>query len=133
MDLDRSLLVMIDEYISEAMMATGTRRVPRATQPERAVEPEPESADLEPQTEPFGAAFEDEYESYEASGGAFVIDEQNADAALLAQVTQQLALGESALEDVIEPLARARAPRSTADLDDEVTSVLARAPSKQPT
>jgi hypothetical protein len=126
MDLDRRLLAMIEEYISEAMMATGTRRAPRGTWPERVFEPDPDPADLEPQTEPFGTAFEDEYESYEASGGAFVIDEGNADAALLAQVTQQLSSSESA----IEPLSRARAPRSTADLDEEVTSVLQRPPAK---
>ena len=117
MDLDSGLLEMIDEYISEAMAATGTRRAPRGTQQASAPDPD----DLEPQTEPDGMA----YAEYEL-GGAFVIDEQNADAALLAQVTQQLAQSESALE----PLPRARAPRSTVDLEDEVTNIVARPISK---
>ncbi|HEY5948859.1 MAG TPA: hypothetical protein VIV40_25385 [Kofleriaceae bacterium] len=114
---------MIDEYVSDALAVTGTRRAPRATQHTRAHEPEPEAADLEPQTEPFGASYED-YESYEASAGpgTFVIDERNADVALLTQVTQQLAFSESA----IETLPRGRAPRSTADLDDEITTIVKR-------
>ena len=115
MDLDSGLLEMIDGYISEAMAATGTRRAPRGTQ--QASELDAHGDDLEPQTEPDGMA----YAEYEL-GGAFVIDEQNADAALLAQVTQQLAQSESALE----PLPRARAPRSTVDLEDEVTNIVAR-------
>jgi hypothetical protein len=32
MDLERSLLEMIDEYISDAMAATGTKRAPRTPQ-----------------------------------------------------------------------------------------------------
>jgi hypothetical protein len=125
MDLDRSLLEMIDDYISDALSATGTRRAPRATQQMQIVEPLP--ADLEPQTEPFGASYED-YESYEAeAGGAFVIDEHNADVALLGQVSHQLAQSTSA----IEPLPRARAPRSTADLEDEVTTIVTRPQDKQ--
>ena len=121
MDLDRSLLEMIDDYISDALSATGTRRVPRSTQQLPIVE------ELEPQTEPFGASYED-YESYEAEvGGAFVIDEHNADVALLGQVNQQLAQSASA----IESLPRARAPRSTADLEDEVTTIVKRPPDKQ--
>ena len=51
-----------------------------------------------------------------------VIDEGNADAALLAQVTQQLSLSETA----IAPLPRTRAPRSTADLDDEITNIVSK-------
>lgn len=132
MDLDRGLLEMIDEYISDAMASTGTRRAPRQTQPSAlVVAPEPELADLEPQTEPFGTSSDDyeSYESYEAAGSAFVIDPHDADdadLALLGQVAQQLAYSESA----IEPLPRARAPRSTTDLDDEVTAIVARPPSK---
>ena len=122
MDLDRSLLEMIDDYISDAMSSTGTRRAPRSTQQAQlVVAPEPEAADLEPQTEPFGAAY-DEYESYEASDGAFVIDERNADAALLSQVSQQLAHSASALE----PLPRTRAARGTAELEDEITDIVKR-------
>lgn len=120
MDLDRSLLEMIDEYISDALSSTGTRRAPRSTQQAR-LAPEPEPADLEPQTEPFGASY-DEYESYEADGGAFVIDEHNADAALLSQVTRQLAHSASA----IEPLPRSRAARGTAELEDEITNIVKR-------
>ena len=123
MDLDRSLLEMIDEYISDALSATGTRRAPRATQQLPIVE----AAEAEPQTEPFGDSYAD-YESYQAeAGGAFVIDEHNADVALLGQVSQQLAQSATA----IEPLARARAPRSTADLEDEVTTIVKRPPDKQ--
>lgn len=98
MDLDRGLLEMIDEYVSDALAATGTRRAPRTTAPAaRVVEPDPEPADLEPQTEPDGAT-------------------------LLVAVAQQLAHSVSA----VPPLARSRAPRSTADLDDEITAIVAR-------
>jgi len=121
MDFDRGFLEMIDEYISDAMAATGTRRAPRQTQATALVrEPEPESADLEPQTEPFAASLQ-----MHGVASAFVIDEKNADASLLAQVSKQLAQSES----TIDALPRARAPRSTADLDDEVTNIVQR-PSK---
>ena len=122
MDLDLSDIEMIDEYISEALASTGTRRAPRPTQPTRLVsEPEPEAADLEPQTEPFGTAF-----TAEELGRTIVIDERNADASLLAQVSQQLSHSQSA----IEPLPRSRTPRSTADLDDEVTNIVQRPDAK---
>jgi len=113
---------MIDEYISDALALTGTRRVPRPTQPTEVVrEPVPEPADLEPQTEPFAASLE-----LQEQARAIVLDERNADAGLLAQVAQQLAYSESA----VEPLPRTRAPRSTADLDDEVTNIVQRPDSK---
>jgi hypothetical protein len=118
MDLDTGLLEIIDEYISDAIAVTGTRRAPRVShQRFIAREPEPEAVDLEPQTESLGTAAADD-----ASAGAFVIDEQNADAALLAQVSQQLAQSESALE----ALPRTRAARGTVGLEDEVTMILAR-------
>ena len=117
MELDRSELEWIDEYISDALMVTGTRRVPRPTQPSATVsEPAPEAADLEPQTEPFAASLE-----MQERARAIVIDERNADAALLAQVSSQLQASE-----VIEVLPRARAARGTADLDDEVTNIVQR-------
>jgi hypothetical protein len=122
MDIDSGLLAVIDEYISDAMAATGTRRAPRVTQQHQtAFEPEPEMSDLEPQTEPFG----DAYAEYEL-GGAIIVDEQNADGALLAQVAQQLTQSDSALES----LPRARAARGTVELDDEVTAIVARPSSK---
>ncbi|HEY5922551.1 MAG TPA: hypothetical protein VIV11_12810 [Kofleriaceae bacterium] len=120
MDLDRSELEIIDEYISDALAATGTRRAPRYTQPMQLVrEPEPLPADLEPQTEPLVAPAAHEI------ARAIVIDERNADASLLAQVAQQLAQSEP-----VEPLPRGRAPRSTADLDDEVTNIVRKPDSK---
>lgn len=67
MDFERSLLEMIDEYISNALAATGTQQAPR--QPRQTTENE------------------------------------------------------------IVPLPRTRAPRSTIDLDDEITNVVQR-PSK---
>ncbi len=147
MDLERGLLRMIDEYIFDAMAATGTRRAPRPSSPDQqgvAAEPDSETADLEPQTE--HAAVADD-------SVAFIIDERNADASLLAQVHQQLADDEALLaqlteqmaeattfaqlaqdlavsESAIAPLPRERAARGTIDLDDEVTNVLARAPVK---
>jgi hypothetical protein len=122
MDLDCSELEVIDEYISDALAATGTRRASRPTQPTRLVrEPSPEPADLEPQTEPFAASFE-----AQERARAIVIDEHNADAALLAQVSQQLTQSESA----VEALPRSRAPRSTADLDEEPTNIVKRPAAK---
>jgi hypothetical protein len=120
MDLDPSLLDMIDDYVSDALEVTGTRKAlrPSPTQPTQLVsEPEPEPEDLEPQTEPFGIAL--------AAGEiarAHVIDERNADAALLGQVAQQLAHSESA----VDPLSRTRAARGTLEIDDEVTNILQR-------
>lgn len=117
MDLDRSELDWIDEYVSDALMVTGTRRAPRPTQPSAIVkEPAPEAADLEPQTEPFAASLE-----AQERARAIVIDERNADVALLAQVNVQLQASEA-----VEALPRGRAPRSTADLDDEVTNIVQR-------
>ena len=115
MDLDRSELEMIDEYISDALAATGTRRAPRHSQTRIVHEPEPLPADLEPQTEALHSPV-----AAQEVARTIVIDERNADAGLLAQVAQQLAQSESA----IEPLPRNRAPRGTSDLDDEVTNIV---------
>ena len=102
--------------------ARRTRRAPRPTQPSETIkEPEPETADLEPQTEPFAASYE-----AQEHARAIVIDERNADAVLLAQVAQQLSHSESA----IEPLPRSRAARGTTDLEDEVTNIVQRPDSK---
>lgn len=123
MDLERGLLRMIDEYIFDAMAATGTRRAPRPPpQDQQRVlfEPEPEPGDLDPDAD-------------ELLGCAIIIDEKNADAALVAQVNQQLAdaMMLAGGESPIEPLPRERAARgSVFELDDEVTNVLARRPSK---
>ena len=67
-------------------------------------ESEPDAGELEPKTEPFAPSLE--------------LRER---AVLLAQVAQQLTHS-----DPIEPLPRARAPRSTTDLDDEVTNIVPR-------
>jgi hypothetical protein len=92
MDLDRSLLEMIDEYISDALSVTGTRRVPRATQSHPiAHEPDLEPSDREP-TDPF------------AEGDDLI--------------------------DGMRPLPRERAPRSTIDLDDEITNIVRKPPEK---
>ena len=122
MDLDRTELEMIDEYVSDALAATGTRRAPRPSQPSATVkEPEPQAADLEPQTEPLTASID-----AQERARAIVIDEKNADAGLLAQVTQQLAHSESA----VEPLPRSRAARGTTEVEDEVTNIVKRPDSK---
>jgi len=85
MDLDRSMLEMIDEYISDALAVTGTRRAPRSTQPMPvAAEPEVVQHDFP----------------------------------------------EIVIAEEIEPLPRARAPRSTVDLDDEITDIVKRPPQK---
>ena len=70
--------------------------------------PTPDLADVEPQTEPFARAI--------------AVDEGSADTALLAQVAQQIAHSDG----TFEALPRWRAPRSTADLEDEVTNIVQR-------
>lgn len=122
MDFERGLLRMIDEYIFDAMAATGTRRAPRPPPPghqQVTPEPEPEPGDLDPDAD-------------DLLGCAIIIDEKNADAALLAQVNEQLAEATMLAHDEppLEPLPRERAARgSVFELDDEVTNVLARPPS----
>ena len=49
-------------------------------------------------------------------------DDSVADAALRAQLAEQLLRGDLALE----PLPRSRAPHSTIDLDEEITNIVAR-------
>ena len=130
MDLERGEAVkledltldQIDAYVADALASTGTRR---AAPPTRLPTPDPDpeieiEIDFEvddDQTEPFLEPFHEPLWS-----NVSVIDECNADAALLAQVTQQLAHGETA----IAPLPRSRAPRSTVDLDDEVTNIVSK-------
>ena len=126
MDIDRSLLAMIDEYISEAMAQTGTRRAPRQTQqPLHSREPDFDVADLEPLADLIAARTQSQGASTQGQARTFVIDERNADPMLLAQVKQQLAQSES-----VQPLPRSRAPRSTADIiDEEITNIVPK-PSK---
>lgn len=126
MDLPRGLAEMIDEYVADALDSTGTRKArPR---PPRAVTPPPIARadardddtlipieiELDPATEPELVRF-------------FWDDKPGADADLFAQLSQQLAASESALE----ALPRERAPRgSVAPLpavvmdDDEPTNVV---------
>lgn len=139
MDLPRGLQEMIDIYISEALALTGTRFAPRPARAgvssavEAEIEDNEESEveiELEADEPPAGEVdapdandFLDEATTWMTH--AIVIDEDDADAALLAQVTEQLAKSEEA----IEPLPRARAARGTVELDDEVTSVVRPKPS----
>lgn len=127
MDIDRSLLAMIDEYISDAMAQTGTRRAPRHTQqPLPGREPDFDVADLEPLADLIAARTQPQGAATHGRARTFVIDERNADPMLLAQVTQQLAQSDSAMQ----PLPRSRAPRSTADIiDEEITNIVPK-PSK---
>ena len=127
MELPRGLLDMIDEYVSDARRATGTRPPPLRT---HAALPEPSiesSADPEP-TQPDASNDFAEEDSYAWQLPAIVIDEDNADAALLAQVNRQLAMR----DDPFAALPRIRAPRDSSpplpelDLDDEVTAVVSK-------
>ena len=129
MDFDRSLLEMIDDYISDAMAKTGTRRAPRQTlQAQLGREPELDVADMEPLADLIAARMQTQRDAPQGPTRTFVIDERNADPALLAQVTQQLAQSHPA----IEPLPRSRAPRgtsvprSTSESEDEITNVVPR-------
>ncbi|HEX5060462.1 MAG TPA: hypothetical protein VFV99_13935 [Kofleriaceae bacterium] len=123
MDFDRSLLEMIDDYISDAMAKTGTRRAPRQTLQSLGREPELDVADLEPLADLIAARMRTKPNEPQGATRTFVIDERNADPALLAQVTQQLAQSQPALE----PLPRSRAPRSTSDLvEEEITNIVPR-------
>lgn len=124
MKLEDFTLDMIDAYVTDALASTGTRR---AASPTRLPTPDPEpepyfeiEIDFElddDQTEPFLEPFHEPLWR-----NVSVIDEENADTALFAQVTQQLALSDSA----IAPLPRSRAPRSTVDLEDEITNIVSK-------
>jgi hypothetical protein len=112
MDFERGLLRMIDEYIFDAMAATGTRRAPRP--------PPPDQQGVTPDPEPDAASTLADDD--DLLGCAIIIDEKNADADLLAQVSQQLADS-----TMLEPLSRERAARgSMFEFDDEITNIIPR-------